>query len=176
MLDLFEVNVPVAELLIRGSAIFWFLFLLFRFVIRRDIGAVGIADVLLLVIVADAAQNAMSGPYTTITEGCILVATIVGWNVVLDWLAFRFRSIRRLVQPRRLLLIDEGEPRQRNLARQFITLEDLQSKLRLQGIESVADVKKAYLEGDGEVSVIRYPATTQLDDVSTGPRKRAPGT
>ncbi len=176
MLDLFEVRVPVAELLIRGSAIFWFLFLLFRFVIRRDIGALGIADVLLLVIVADAAQNAMSGPYTTITEGCILISTIVGWNVLLDWLAFRSRLFRRFVQPDRLLLVDKGVPRQRNLARQFITLEDLQSKLRQQGIESLTEVKKAYLEGDGEVSVIRYPTAANRDDVHAGARKRARGT
>lgn len=53
VLDLFEVRVPVAELLIHGSAIFWFLFLLFRFVIRLDFGALGIADVLLLVIVGN---------------------------------------------------------------------------------------------------------------------------
>jgi uncharacterized membrane protein YcaP (DUF421 family) len=175
MLDLFEVRVPIAELLIRGTAIFWFLFLLFRFVIRRGIGAVGIADVLLLVIVADAAQNAMSGPYTTITEGCILIATIVGWNVLLDWLAFRLPSFRRFAQPHRLLLVDAGEPQQRNLARQFITLEELQSKLRQQGIESLADVKKAYLEGDGEVSVIRYPSRSNGTQGHTGARKRTPG-
>jgi uncharacterized membrane protein YcaP (DUF421 family) len=171
MLELFEVKVPVAELVVRGSAMFWFLFLIFRFVMRRDIGGVGLADVLLLVIVADAAQNAMSGNYTTITEGCILVATIVGWNWLLDWLAFRFPWARRLAQGPRLLLVDAGRPQRGNLDRQHISLDDLQAKLRLQGVEHLDEVKKAYLEGDGEMSVIRYSKGDEPP-----PPKRAPGT
>ncbi len=67
--DLFAIHVPVSELMLRGTLVFWLLFLIFRFVLRRDVGAVGIADILLLVIVADAAQNAMSGGYDTLTEG-----------------------------------------------------------------------------------------------------------
>jgi uncharacterized membrane protein YcaP (DUF421 family) len=125
--------------------------------------------------VADAAQNAMSGPYTTITEGCILITTIVGWNVALDWVAFRFASMRRFVEPQRLLLVCDGEPQQRNLARQLITLEDLQSKLRQQGVESLAEVKKAYLEGDGAVSVIRYPSRADADDTRGNETRRIPG-
>jgi uncharacterized membrane protein YcaP (DUF421 family) len=156
VLELFEVNVSIAELVVRGSAMFWFLFLIFRFVMRRDIGGVGVADVLLLVIVADASQNAMSGGYTTITEGFILVATIIGWNWLLDWLSFRYAWARRFAQARRLLLIDAGTPQKQNMERQHITVEDLESKLRQQGIERLADVKKAYLEGDGEMSIIKY--------------------
>jgi len=156
VLELFEVRVPVAELVVRGSAMFWFLFLIFRFVMRRDIGGVGVADVLLLVIVADASQNAMSGGYTTITEGFILVATIIGWNWLIDWMSFRYAWARRFAEARRLLLIDAGKPQMRNMERQHITVEDLESKLRQQGIERLADVKKAYLEGDGEMSVIKY--------------------
>ncbi len=47
--DLFEIHVPVAELMLRGTLVYWLLFLIFRFVLRRDVGAVGIADILLLV-------------------------------------------------------------------------------------------------------------------------------
>src|SRR5262245_52433496 len=78
MEHLFELRVSVPELVVRGTAVYWFLFLLFRFVLRRDVGQLGVADVLLLVLVADASQNAMSGSYTTITEGFVLVATIAG--------------------------------------------------------------------------------------------------
>ena len=74
-MDLFEIHVPVAELMLRGTLVYWLLFLIFRFILRRDVGAVGIADILLLVIVADAAQNAMSGGYDTFSEGAVLVLT-----------------------------------------------------------------------------------------------------
>jgi uncharacterized membrane protein YcaP (DUF421 family) len=156
VLELFEVRMSIAELVVRGSAIFWFLFLIFRFVMRRDMSGVGIADMLLIVLVADAAESAMSGGYTTITEGFILIGTIIGWNWLLDFLAFKSAVARRFVNPGRLLLVSDGRPHSRNMQRQYITLEDLQAKLRQQGIEALDEVKKAFLEADGEVSVIRY--------------------
>src|ERR1044072_5697436 len=88
--DLFSIHVPVLELGVRGTLVYWLLLAVFRFVLRRDVGAVGIADILLLVIVADAAQNAMSGGYDTFAEGAVLVCTIVGWNWLLDVLSWRF--------------------------------------------------------------------------------------
>jgi uncharacterized membrane protein YcaP (DUF421 family) len=153
--DLFDIHVPVAELILRGTLVYWLLFLIFRVVLRRDVGAVGIADILLLVIVADAAQNAMSGGYDTFAEGAILVGTIVGWNWLLDFLAFHFLLVRRFATPSRLTLVTRGVPNLRNLRREFISLSELQEKLREQGIEDVREVKVAYLEGDGQISVIR---------------------
>jgi uncharacterized membrane protein YcaP (DUF421 family) len=167
MLELFQVHVPVPELMLRGTLVYWLLFCIFRFVLRRDVGAVGIADILLLVLVADAAQNAMSGGYDTFAEGAILVLTIVGWNWLLDMLSYRFAAVRRFATPARLTLIKGGVLQRRNLRREYITLEELHEKLREQGIEKVSEVKAAFLEGDGQISVIRN------DGSDTGKRARA---
>lgn len=156
--DIFGIHVPVFELVLRGTLVYWLLFCIFRFVLRRDVGAVGIADILLLVIIADAAQNAMSGGYQTFSEGAILVLTIVAWNWLLDVLSFRFTFVRRFAQPARLTLIRGGIPQRRNMRREFITMEEVEEKLREQGIEKMTDVKAAYLEGDGQISVIRNAA------------------
>ncbi len=153
--DLFELSLPLSEILIRGTAMYWFLFLIFRFIVRRDVGAVGIADVLILVIVADAAQNAMSGEYTSVSDGMVLVATLIAWNLFLDWLSFRFVFFRKLAEPSPLLLIKDGGIITRNLRREFITEDELWSKLREQGVESLAQVKAAYMESDGQISVIK---------------------
>lgn len=170
--DVFDFRVSVIELVLRGSLVYWLLFLIFRFIMRRDVGAVGIADILLLVIVADAAQNAMSGGYSTFSEGAVLVLTIVAWNWLLDWLSFRYSPVRRFVQPGRLTLIDRGVINRRNLRREFITLEELHEKLREQGIEKAAQVKAAYLEGDGQISVIRFE---QQQDSGGGDARHTPG-
>ena len=61
--EIFGLSVSPLELIVRGSAMYLFLFVLFRVVIRRRVGAVGMADILVLVIIADAAQNGMSGEY-----------------------------------------------------------------------------------------------------------------
>ena len=153
--ELFAVHVSIPELVLRGTLVYWLLFLIFRFVLRRDVGAVGIADILLLVIVADAAQNAMSGGYETFTEGAILVLTIVGWNWLLDMLSYRFAFVRRFATPTRLQLVRDGTPLRRNMRREYITMEELREKLREQGLEKLEDVKAAYLEGDGQISVIK---------------------
>ena len=158
--DLFEVHVSVPELMLRGTLVYWLLFLIFRFVLRRDVGAVGIADILLLVIVADAAQNAMSGGYDTFAEGAILVLTIVGWNWLLDMLSYRYAAVRRFASPSRLTLVQRGVAQRRNMRREFITMEELNEKLREQGIEKLTDVKAAYLEGDGQISVVRNAEST----------------
>ena len=105
---LVDFKVPAWELILRGSALYWFLFLIFRVVLRRDVGAVGVADVLFVVLVADASQNAMTGGYTSVAEGAVLVATLIGWNLLLDWIAYRFAGPDRLVEPPPLPLIRGG--------------------------------------------------------------------
>ena len=168
--SLFEFNVPLIELVVRGTLMYWLLFIIFRFVTRRDIGAIGIADVLILVLVADAAQNAMSGGYDTVAEGAVLVGTLIGWNVLFDWAAYRFEWVRRLSEPKPLLLVQRGKVLHHNLRRQFVTLDELKEQLRQHGVVNFADVRSAFMESDGRFSVIRYPSAgnsdTSADDAS----------
>lgn len=153
--ELFRFSLSPAEIVVRGSAMYWFLFFIFRFVVRRDVGAVGIADLLILVIVADASQNAMAGEYRSVSDGMLLVATLIGWNLLLDWLSFRFETFRRFADPPPIMLIKEGRLQKRNMRRELITDEELQSRLREQGVESVEDVRYAYMESDGHISVVK---------------------
>jgi uncharacterized membrane protein YcaP (DUF421 family) len=152
---LFSFELDPFEIIARGTAMYWFLFGMFRFVLRRDVGAVGIADVLLLVIVADAAQNAMAGEYNTVPEGMLLVATLIFWNVALDWASYRFAAVRRFTEARPLQLIREGRLLHRNLRREFITMDELMAALRQNGVNDVQQVAEAYMEADGNFSVIK---------------------
>jgi uncharacterized membrane protein YcaP (DUF421 family) len=108
-----------------------------------------------VVLIADAAQNGMAGEYKSLTEGAVVVATIFGWNYLLDWLAYRSRSVQWLLNPPPLLLVTNGQILQRNLRRELISRDDLMEQLREHGIEHVRDVKKCFLESDGKMSVIR---------------------
>jgi uncharacterized membrane protein YcaP (DUF421 family) len=155
LIELFGLTVPLSEILIRATAVYWFLFLIFRFVVRRDIGAVGIADILLLVIVADASQNAMAGESSSIGDGMVLVSVLIGWNLFLDWLSFRSAFVRRLAEPTSLCLVKDGRMLKRNMRREFITEEELWRKLREEGVESLDQVKKMLLEADGGFSVVK---------------------
>jgi len=153
--SLFHFGVNPLELMLRGSAVYWFLFVLFRFVLRRDAGSLGIADILLLVLIADASQNAMAGGYETVPDGFVLVATLIGWNWLLDWASFRFNAVRRFAEPPPLVLVRRGRILARNLRREFVTIPELMASLREHGIDKLAEVKMARMEPDGGISVIR---------------------
>jgi uncharacterized membrane protein YcaP (DUF421 family) len=144
----------LVEIIVRGTVIYLFLFVVLRF-LRRGAGAIGISDLLVVVVIADAAQNAMGGEYKTITEGVVLVLTIVGWDYLFDWLGFRFPAFRRVLRPPALILIKDGEKQKHNMRRQLITDEELLGELRVQGVEYVEDVKLSYMEADGHISVVR---------------------
>jgi uncharacterized membrane protein YcaP (DUF421 family) len=153
---LFAVNVSPWELIFRGSVMYWFLFLVFRFLLRRDVGSIGVADVLLVVLIADASQNAMTADYTTLSEGLILVSTLIVWNYLLDWLVFNVKALERIIEPPPLQLVRRGRIVRKHLRAELVTVAELWSHLREAGIESLADVKSACLESDGKLSVIRF--------------------
>jgi uncharacterized membrane protein YcaP (DUF421 family) len=156
MSPLFQFEVSPWELVLRGTLIYWFLFFLFRFLLRRDSGSVGLADILVIVLIADAAQNGMSGEYKSVAEAMVLVGTIVGWNYFIDWMSFRYHWFARFSEPRVVTLIRHGRVVRANLQRELLTEEELQSQIRQSGIEDLKDVKHARLEPDGQISVVAY--------------------
>lgn len=142
------------ELVLRASVMYLLILAGFR-VFRRDAGSLSVSDLLVVVLIADAAQNGMAGEYKSLTEGAIVVATIFAWNYLLDWLAYRSRAVNWLLHPPALLLVHNGQVLARNLRAELITREDLREQLRQQGVEDIRKVKKCYLESDGKISVIR---------------------
>lgn len=158
ILGLLELSMNPLELVARGTLMYWFLFLLFRFVLRRDAGSIAIADVLLLVLIADASQNAMSGGYESVSDGIVLVLTIAGWNWLIDWLAFRFSALRRMLEPRPLVLVRDGREQRRAMRKEMISQEELMAALRSEGIDKLDQVKLATMESDGAITVIKKDA------------------
>ena len=160
---LFQINwahllvptVALGEIVLRGSLVYLLIFALMRVPLKREAGTLALPDLLMIVLVADAAQNAMATEYRSVTEGVVLVATIVGWNSALDWLAQTFPRLRPVIHPPPLLLVQDGRLLRQNMRKEFITEEELMSQRRQQGCEELSMVKKAYIEGDGRISVVR---------------------
>jgi uncharacterized membrane protein YcaP (DUF421 family) len=154
---LFSPGTPVLEIVIRGSVMYLCLFALLRFILKREMGSMGITDLLVIVLIADAAQNGMAGDYQSITDGLVLVITIIVWSYVLNLLAFHSPAWRRLIQPPRVQLVRDGQLLRRNLEREKINEEELLAELHNHGCENVGQVRAAWIEADGMVSVIKRP-------------------
>lgn len=153
--SVFAFTVSPLEMVLRGTLMYWFLFVVFRFILRRDVGSLGISDFLFVVILGDAAQNGMIGSATSATDGMVLIATLVFWSYTLDFMSFRFAVVERLTAAPRLCLVRDGKIQRRNMRREFITDQELHAKIRQQGVDDIRTVKRMYLEADGEMSLIQ---------------------
>ena len=149
----FVPTIHLGEIVLRGTLIYLFLFVVFR-LLRREAGALSLGDLLVVTLIADAAQNAMASEYKSITEGVVLTSTIVGWDYFFDWLGVYFPRLRPILQPPLLPLIKDGEMQRRNMRKELISENELMSHLRQHGIEDIAEVKLCSLESDGHISVI----------------------
>lgn len=154
--SVFVPAIGVAEVILRGTIMFLGLFAILRFMARRQAGQFGPADLLVIVLIADAAQNGLGKDYGTVTEGLTLVMTIVGWEYLLDWISWRFPSVRPLIIAPSLTLIRDGRVIPESLRREMLSEVELKSQLRQHEVESYSQVRLATLEGDGRVSVIKH--------------------
>lgn len=157
--DLLVPSHSIAEMILRGTVMYLGLFLILRFVMLRQSSTIGIADILVIVVIADAAQNGFAKEYKSITEGIVLVLTIVLWDIFLNWLSFRFKVFERLLAPAPLILVKNGKMNRRHMRKELITEEELRSQLRQQGALNLEDIKLASLEANGEISVVKANET-----------------
>jgi uncharacterized membrane protein YcaP (DUF421 family) len=164
--SIFVPSDSILEIVIRGTLIYLICFVFLRLA-RRGIGEIGITDVLIVVMIADAAQNGMSKDYKSVTEGLVLIGTLVFWDYFLDFLSTKSKFFERLLSPPKLCLIKNGEMLRRNMRKEMITKEELMSQLRLQGVEDISEVKESYLEPGGDVSIIKK----EPDDDVKKPKK-----
>ena len=142
-----------AEIAVRGSIVYLSLFLALRLLPRRTIGTMGPSDLLILVVIADAVQNGMSGDYHTVTEALFLAMVIFGWATLIDWVDYKLPQLH-LATPKEILIIRDGKIIHKNLKRESVTEDEVLAQLRMHGQDSPRNVAKAFMEGDGHVSVV----------------------
>jgi uncharacterized membrane protein YcaP (DUF421 family) len=153
--SIFVPGLGIGEVVVRGSIMYLALFVILRFIARRQAGQFGPADLLVIVLIADAAQNALGKDYTSVTEGIVLVLTIVGWEYLIDWIAWRFPVTRPWLTAQPLTLVENGKVLADNMQAEMLTKDELMSQLRQQGVEDTGAVQIARLEGNGRLSVFK---------------------
>jgi uncharacterized membrane protein YcaP (DUF421 family) len=152
--DIFALQTPILELVVRGSVLYFAILLLMRLMPRRVEGDLALMDVLLVVLVAKAAGNAFGG-FTSVVDAIILVMVFMVCNYLVNALSYRVPFIERLLAFPPLRIIRNGELLRRNMRREFLTEEEVMSQLRQQGISNLREVKAAYVEAHGNITVIK---------------------
>ncbi len=153
--DIITPNVPLTEIFIRGTVTFLALTAMMRVVGQRETGGLGLTDLLVVVLVAQAVDSGLAGDTaSSVLDGLLLVAVILFWSVLLDAMSYRWPRLARFVKSRPETLIEDGRLNRRTMRREFLTYDEVLSQLRLHGLENVDQVSRAYIEPNGLVSVI----------------------
>jgi uncharacterized membrane protein YcaP (DUF421 family) len=142
------------DLVLRTTAIFFFIFVMTRLIGRRELGSLEPFDLILLVVIGDFVQQGVTQDDYSVTGAFIVISTIALLTAFISYVNFRVRPLRRVMEGEPVVLIENGQPIEHNLRRERLTLEELAESARLQQVESLDDVRLAILETNGSISVI----------------------
>ncbi len=158
LIDWHGIFVPsgsLLEMVVRGTIMYLLVFVLLRLMLKRQIGGIGPSDVLVIVLLAEVAGPAFAADYRSVTEGAVVVVTLLFWTYAVEWLGQRFPFFERLIREPKVKLIANGRMLHRNMRAELVTVDELMAQLREKGMEDCKGVAAAYMEADGRISVIK---------------------
>lgn len=142
------------DIVLRAALAFGFLFIVLRLIGRRELSTLEPFDLILLVVIGDLIQQGVTQSDYSLTGMVLAVGTITLLTVLSSWLVFRFRSVRSVLEPVPLIVIQDGKPVEHNLRHERLTLEEVAAAARQQQIASLAEVRWAVVESNGTISFI----------------------
>jgi uncharacterized membrane protein YcaP (DUF421 family) len=123
---------------------------------KREVGQMTPFDLTLLLLISNAVQNAMTGPDTSLVGGIVAASTLLLLNYLVAEVSGGNRRFRKFVQGQPSLLVHDGQVIEAHMAKEHVSMDELQRALREHGIASHHDVALAVLEVDGSVSCMKY--------------------
>jgi uncharacterized membrane protein YcaP (DUF421 family) len=142
------------DLVVRAAVGFVFVLFLTRVVGRRELSSLEPFDLILLVMIGDLVQQGITQNDFSVTGMILVGGTIAILTVATSYSSFRFPRLRPMLEGEPVIVLEEGKPLLRNLARNRITLEELAAAARLEGIPALDEVRWAVLETSGRISFI----------------------
>ena len=155
MTEVFGLTKPLWEIGLRATVVYLALILLVRAVPKRNAGHISPNDMLTLIIIGGMGTDAIMGGSTSVGDLLLMVGLVLAWGYVLDALEYRVPFLQRLLRDRQTRLVEDGRMLRRNMRREMVTEEELMTVLRKQGVRDLSAVQSAFLEADGEISVLK---------------------
>lgn len=158
----------VLQIVFRTCVIYGLVLIGIRLTGKREVGQMTPFDLTLLLLLSNAVQNAMTGPDTSLVGGIVAAIVLLTLNYVLAEVSGLNRRFRKLIQGSPSLLIHNGQCITAHIAKEHISMDELNRAIREHGVSSIEEVALAVLEVDGAISVLKY------DDVPDAirPQKR----
>lgn len=151
---MWTLDTPWYELVIRGSAIFFFMFIIMKIWGKKHLGEMAAFDFILLLFISEAVQNSLVDDDKSIPGGMIVIATFLFWNMILNKITYRSRRLEKLIDGEPKILVKNGKVDNEMMQKQQITKQELYEAMRQEGVDELSKIKQATLETNGHVSII----------------------
>ena len=151
---MFDLTTPWWEIILRTAVVYVVVLVLLRTAGKRELGQMSPVDLVVILVIANAVQNAMTGGDNSLIGGVIAATTLVAVNTAFSRVGHRVPYLQHLFESQPTPLVQRGKPIKRNLDRENVEEDELMMAAREHGIEDLAGVESAYLERDGSISII----------------------
>lgn len=152
-LEVLALKTPLLELAARGVLLYVGILLLLRIMPRRMAGELAAMDLVLILLITESASHAL-GDFESVGDGLVQIGIVGLLALLVDMASFHVPIIGKLVQAPPLKIVHNGKLLRRNMRREFITHEELMRSLRENGIDDIAQVRSAHVEGEGHITVV----------------------
>lgn len=142
------------DLVLRSSVAFLFILLVTRIVGRRELSTMEPFDLILMVVIGDLIQQGVTQNDQSVTGMLIVISVFTLFTAGTAWMNFRFPRLRPTLEGEPVVLVENGQPIERNMKRERMTLSELEAEARLQQVATVEEIRLAVLERNGQISVI----------------------
>lgn len=142
------------NIVLRSLAVYLFMVIAIRLTGRKELSQLNTSDVVLILLISNAVQNAMVGPDTTLQGGLLAAAALFLLNFLLKKFLFRSQKLRDLILQKPEILIHDGKVDQAALTKLDLSLDELREAMREHGVQEFYQVKLAMFEMDGNISII----------------------
>jgi uncharacterized membrane protein YcaP (DUF421 family) len=142
------------DITLRSVAVYIFIIVAIRLFGKKELAQLSVIDLVFILLISNAVQNAMVGPSTSLTGGLVAAATLFAVNYILKIFLFRSKSFTKLVQGDPVMLVHQGNLIEENMEREKISLLEVESAAREHGVATLGEVDLAILETDGNISIL----------------------
>ena len=159
---MFDMSMGLWEHIFRATTVYVFLFLLLRFVGKKHVGDLAPFDLVVLLILSETVQHAMSGDDHSLLGGLVAAATLVALAHAVSYVCWASKAAERLIEGTPKILVRHGHRKEEVMRQQQVSISELVEAMRREGCSNITDIQTAILENDGKISVIRRSAQSDV--------------
>jgi len=149
---MFALTPDLWQVVLRTAIVYILVLAGLRLAGKREMGELASFDFVMILLIANAVQNAMTGPNTSLMGGVIAAATLLVLNYSVSALVHRYPRLRRIILGQRTTLIEQGIPQLDTLEREHIDEDEIMTAAREHDILKISDIRTAWLEVDGNIT------------------------